>query len=247
MSDPQLCRRVEEASLNAWPAFQQSLYDGWVLRFSRGFTKRANSIVPLYPAQQSPLEKVRYCENLYARERLKTIFRLTTVIDSDPLDAMLARRDYQRVDPTCVLARELTATRFPTTPHFREISRDRWLDAYAQATDMPDAGRRLHATLLAGICTPHVFGAIIAHGTPVAWGLAVIEAELVGLFDIVTHPEARRLGHARALVTSLIDWGQRGGARHAYLQVIESNQPARALYAQLGFENLYDYWYRIEP
>ncbi len=277
MSDPHLCRRVEEASLNAWPAFHQSLFDGWVLRFSHGFTKRANSIVPLYSTQpyptqpqptrraevertlvdqdvideavidQATIEKVRYCENLYARENLKTIFRLTTVIEWAPLDTLLAGRGYQHVDPTRVLGCELATTRVAVAPRFHEISRQAWLDAYAQATDVPAVGQRLHATLLAGIRTPHVFGAIIIDGMPVACGVAVLERELVGLFDVVTHPQARRLGHARALITSLLDWGKRGGASHAYLQVVESNESARALYAQLGFEGLYEYWYRVAP
>jgi len=247
MADPQLCRRVEEASLNAWPALQQVLLDGWVLRFSRGFTKRANSIVPLYPAVQPPLDKIRYCENLYAREQLKTIFRLTTVVASDPLDTLLAERGYQRVDPTLVLCRDLHDSDFSSDPGFRQLPRADWLDAYAQNAAMPAKTQQLHAALLQGIRTDHTFGAMDVEGSSSTCGMAVLERELAGLFDIVTHPAARRRGHARMLVESLLWWAEHNGARHAYLQVMQNNFAARALYEALGFVDLYRYWYRVAP
>jgi ribosomal protein S18 acetylase RimI-like enzyme len=244
--------RVEEASLNAWPALQQLLLDGWVLRFGRGFTKRANSIVPLYASAQPALDKIRFCEDLYAKEQLKTIFRLTTVCDNAPLDALLAERGYASMEPTLVLAAPLGARRFSDTPRFQRVAAETWLAAYAHHAAIPATARALHAMLLRGIRTDHLFGAIVtdaaeAATSAAALGLAVLERELVGLFDIVTDPAQRRRGHARALVSSLLDWGARRGAEYAYLQVVESNAAARALYQELGFTMLYRYWYRVSP
>jgi ribosomal protein S18 acetylase RimI-like enzyme len=247
--DAALTRRIEEASLNAWPAMEQLLMDGWLLRFSRGFTKRANSVVPLYPwtgnGREPLAERVRHCENLYAREGLQTIFRLPAIDDNTALDAHLESRGYNLVDPTLVLVA-------PTRPgpgheDFALVPAEHWLDIYAELTGMPDTARKLHGAIVAGIPTPCGFAVLRRGERPVACGLAVVERDLLGLFDIVTDPDARRSGHGTALVGSLLGWGHARGARLAYLQMIESNAPASALYRKLGFEIAYNYWYRISP
>jgi hypothetical protein len=48
---------IEELSMNAWPSIQTVLLDGWILRMSNGYTKRANSVNPLY---SEPVAKVGY-------------------------------------------------------------------------------------------------------------------------------------------------------------------------------------------
>jgi len=49
-----------------------------------------------------------------------------------------------------------------------------------------------------------------------------------------------------AVISNLFLWGWQNQARKAYLQVMLDNSPALHLYARLGFQEEYQYWYRIK-
>jgi len=244
-----LNRRIEEASLNAWPALHQMLLDGWVLRFARGFTKRANSVTPLY-ADDQPIERerlleerVRFCENLYARERLQSIFRIADSRNQELLDRVLDARSYRRADPSLVLGAEIRPQ--ATSPRWAVLGLKEWLDAHAELTGMPAEFKRLHGAILRAVRTESAHAVLREGGDVLACGLGVVERELVGLFDIVIHPAHRRQGCGEELIRSILAWGRDRGAGTAYLQVAEANVAARALYDELGFSRRYRYWYRI--
>jgi hypothetical protein len=57
--------RFEELSINAFPAILTELYDGWVLRYSNGYTYRGNSINPLYSSAIDLKDKIKYCEDKF--------------------------------------------------------------------------------------------------------------------------------------------------------------------------------------
>ena len=91
----QRARRIEEASLRAWPAHADTDFDNWRLRFADGYTKRANSITPLGRSNLPLEDKLATCERLYAERGLPAIFRLTPFAP-EGLDEVLERRGYRR-------------------------------------------------------------------------------------------------------------------------------------------------------
>lgn len=92
-----------------------------------------------------------------------------------------------------------------------------------------------------------MFALYYEQGMPVACGLGVLEHEVFGLFDIVTDPAQRKKGYGARLITNMLEWAGEQGAGRAYLQVVSTNQGALRLYAKFGFQELYCYWYRIQP
>jgi GNAT superfamily N-acetyltransferase len=77
----------------------------------------------------------------------------------------------------------------------------------------------------------------------VATGLAAYDDDWVGFRGIEVEPSARRRGLGLAVMATLLDWGAAQGATTAYLQVLDGNDPALALYGRLGFVTHHEYRY----
>ena len=239
-------RRIEEASLNAWPALQQMLFDGWVLRFAKGYTKRANSINPLYRSSLDVIEKVNICEELYATRGLPSVFRLTPFSSPADLDQVLESQGYRKADSTSVLhiyVKQLGNRQGPAD--FRVIGLDDWLELFGQFSEPPAEKHQTHREILEAIPSPRLLASLVDSGMPVACGLGVLEDRFFGLFDLITDPQQRNKGYGTQLLSGMLSWAQEHGARRAFLQVMRVNKPAGHLYAKFGFEEAYQYWYRI--
>lgn len=240
--------RFEEYALNGWPAPQTLFYDGWVLRFASGYTRRANSVNPLYPSSLPLDEKIATCERLYADQGLPTIFKLTSQSQPAGLEEALTERGYLMEAPTVVQTLSLAGSgSFPIPNGFvgSEHLTEKWFSTYAALSGTDEKYLPAMRQVLSLIALPHHFAMIMEGELPVACGLLVRQGEFVGFYDVVVAREARRRGYGRRLMQGLLGMGQLGGARTAYLQVMLNNPAALALYANLGFREQYRYWYRV--
>ena len=236
---------IEQAALNAWPGLQTLLYDRWVIRFAKGYTKRANSVTPLFAGQLPLKEKITYCEALFAQQGRPIVFRLPSFsADSARLDQALTERSYRQIDLTNVQTLDLANVSFaPASATVKIMGLRDWLHIFHQFE--PKKELATHQEMLLSIvptCCPMM---LEAGGKPVACGLGVLDGTTFGLFDIITDTDERRKGYGKQLITSLLTWAQQHEATTAYLQVMVNNTGALQLYESLGFRTLYRYWYRV--
>lgn len=240
---------LEEHSLNAWPSLQTMFYDGWVLRFSDGYTRRANSINPLYVSRMDIREKIQACETIYRGRGLPVVFKMTAASEPQDLDSVLAHGGYQADAYTSVQTCDLRGAGQPPAPGAMLVGEltEPWLTAFCGMSSIAEPRVPTLRRILGSIVPQRRFASIHVEGQIIACGMGVLEGGFLGLFDIVTDSQCRRQGYARQLVGSLLAWGQQQAAHTSYLQVMLNNEPALGLYRELGFAEQYRYWYRVRP
>ena len=100
--------RLEERALNASGAFQSLAYDGWLIGYRRGPTKRLRCVNPLYRSTLPLAEKIEWCARFYAAAKLPAIFRMLPFAQPRHLDRVLDRAGWRAFDRTMVQRADLT-------------------------------------------------------------------------------------------------------------------------------------------
>jgi GNAT superfamily N-acetyltransferase len=240
---------IEELSLNALPAFYQMSIDGWIVRYADGYTKRANSVNPIYSGEGIGVErKLLECENFYTSVGLDPVFKMTPFIYPDTLDELLEQRDYEKVDLSSVQILRLDRIAEPQLEVVKISAEadDEWMDVFARFAALPAEYMAIKRKMLSLPLLNKAFMILYKNSAPVACVTGVMEREWLGIYDLATHPEHRGQGYARQLVLKLLQWGKRQGAGYSYLQVLKDNGPALRLYGKLGYREAYTYWYRVQ-
>ncbi len=239
---------LEQLSMNAWPSLQSMFYDGWILRFANGVTRRSNSVNPMYESTRDVEEKIAFCEKIYSEKILPTIFKLTSAACPAQLDEVLSQRNYQRQAETSVQTFDLTKAIFEANRSIilNENLEENWVKSFVSLNKYDTDKNQIYHAILQNIIPETIFASYRIGNRIVGCGLGVKQGKYIGLFDIVVDEEHRGVGLGYYIVTSLMKWGKSKGATIAYLQVMTDNEIARHLYEKLGFEEQYKYWYRVK-
>ena len=250
-SDRSAIAAIEQAGLASWPALEEERVEGWLLRASRGYTRRTNSANAAGARVEGLGAALPLIERFFAQRGLPSTFRLLSTPEDEAIDHALGQRGYRVCEGACsVMVRTLTADApLPPRPsHQVHLLPDAktWLSEFMRIKDDAGPHQAVHLAMLRAITQPTAFGVVHADGTSQAQGcgLGVVCGGQLGLFDIATHQAHRRQGVGTSLCDGLLSWGRAQGAHGAYLQVVADNHQAVALYQGLGFEELYRYWYR---
>jgi GNAT superfamily N-acetyltransferase len=248
LTDAQLAWRVEAVCFNAFPSLKQAILDGWLLRFSNGVSRRANSANPLRAGFARPEAVIEQIEALYRGQDQPTIFRVPSFVAA--IDEPLAARGYRSEGETCVLYGAMDGVAAAVDPAV-ELSPqpgNEWLSAMAILQGHTDAQRRVYRDIVQAIALPAAFAGLRIDGHLAALAYGTVGDGLLCYESVVTDPDRRRQGLAWRIIASLAAWGREQGARGVCLQVEASNAPARALYDRFGLTTeLYRYHYRRQP
>ncbi len=243
-------RRLEAVSFRSWPAANTS-YDGtWAIRLTAGHpSKRLNSVNPLDRADHSDLERriARVARRFHSFGR-PLVFRQSPLAPAE-LETILDQRGWRSFDETQVMTLDLGDVDFSETitqVPLQDVGR--WIDqCVVMGNFEAELKPGLHELISLVEGDVGLFLTEDENTSPLAGVMAVRLGDLVGIFQLVSHPECRGQGFARRILRAAMLWGRENGANRAWLQVASANEFAVGLYQSEGFQEVYRYAYRQAP
>ncbi|MFE7514308.1 GNAT family N-acetyltransferase [Streptomyces sp. NPDC057540] len=230
---PELAR----ATASAWRPVESEALGEWTLRAADGFTRRANSVLPLGDPGMPVADALAHVRAWYAARKLPAYVQTSTGAEGtqELLCAALDRHGWRRevsaevriaaLAPIGDLDADVAAVRLSRTVD------EAWLRRYQR---FEDASPAVRSVLASG---PSVWFASVAGtgGAPAAIGRCVVDGRWAGFMAVEVDPGQRRRGLATAVMTALARQALDEGASAAWLQVEADNDGARALYDGMGF------------
>ncbi|MFI8433386.1 GNAT family N-acetyltransferase [Streptomyces sp. NPDC079020] len=230
---------LARACARAWQPVESEPLGDWRLRAAAGFTRRANSVLPLGDPGLPLTEALGRVRRWYGERGLPAYIQTATGAEGtqEELCAELERHGWLRevsaevriaaLAPVGDLDAEVAAVRLEREPDAA------WLSRY-QRFDTP--GDHVLRVLGSG---PSVWFASVPgdaeDGTPAAIGRCVVDGRWAGFMAVEVGPEYRRRGLATSVMAALARRALDEGASAAWLQVETDNEGARALYDGMGF------------
>jgi len=246
-----MIRLIEELSMNAFPSEKLTLYDGWVIRLSPGSaSKRVNSVNPLYQTNLSLNEKISACEHLFKATGSRSVFKMTSESLPAELDLTLHQNGYYENARTMIMTKDIH--QLPNLEHknlsvttSHELTGD-WLNQFCSLSGKTESHHKSLEKTLSKILPPQLYISVSINNVTTACAMGVVESGYVGIYNVVVDKMYRRKGLGNFIMNTLLHEAYKLGARKSYLQVESKNTPAVSLYKRLGYNSLYEYWYRIK-
>ncbi|MDT0566514.1 GNAT family N-acetyltransferase [Streptomyces sp. DSM 3412] len=240
-------RELARVSARAWQPVERELLGEWELRAASGFTRRANSVLPLGDPGMPLDDALTAVRGWYAARRLPAFLQLATGAEG---------------------TQELLCAEVADRGWVCEVTAELWIGALAPVADREGAGVELSRTAdeawlgryqrkgLGEVALkvlgsgPSVWFATVpgAEGAgPAAIGRCVVDGRWAGFAAVEVDPAQRRRGLATTVVAALARRAWDEGASAGWLQVETDNAGARALYGRLGFAAHHAYHHYREP
>jgi GNAT superfamily N-acetyltransferase len=239
---------LESAGVESWPARETLELDGWLLRFTDGYTHRGNSVATHRYAGNQLGVAIEQVEHEYRARAIRPMFQISPAASPVDLERILRERGYATITPTLTCVASSLVMR-ASLPEPREVHTsgepEEDFIALLLAGSRSEADGHERLDILSRIELPHICVTAYDKGVAVACGTGTLCKGWVGINMMRTALEHRRSGHAQRVLSAIARWSDGKGVSRLYLNVEQANYGARALYTKAGFETAYEYRYSV--